>query len=221
MLPRILRAVILAAAFLAATTSSNAVSVSPVKLELMPGQKATQLNILNPTDSPRVYDVRVQSWDGVDQESGRSITSNLKTKPVLLSLPVVSLMPHATATIRIAVSERSANAADYYRIFIDDITPIEATTSTTETGATANVANLRMSVSLPFEVRNKKGIVGELTVMSDGLGLTNRGANIVAILGAKKSDGKLDSSVFRYMFPGEKWTTTLRPDDLSWLAGLQ
>ena len=209
MLPRIHRAVMLVAALLVAT-SSFAVSVSPIKLELMPGEKATQLNILNPTDSAQTYDIRVESWDGVNQESGRSVTSNLKTKPILLSLPVVSLAPHAKATIRIAVAKRSANPADYYRIFIDNITPIEATGST---------ANLRLSVSLPLEVRNKKGIAGELTITADGL--TNQGANIVSILGAKKSDGTLDSSVSRYMFPGEKWATTLRPDDLSWLAGLQ
>ena len=213
MLPRILRAAVLVAAFFAATTA-NAVTVSPIKLELLPSQRATQLNIANPTNSIRIYDIRVEKWDSVDQTNARSITSELIGSPILLSRPVITLQPHSKATIRIAVAQRINPSADYYRIFIDDITPAGETTD-----ADPDTANLRVSVSLPLEIRNAKDIKGNLTEVPGGL--TNSGNNVLSIAGVKLIDGKVDSSVSRYIFPGQIWSTKLLPEQLVWLAGIQ
>lgn len=214
MLPRrFKRAVVMLAVAMQAAAGAHAVSVSPVKLELMPSQRATQLSISNPSDAIRTYDIRVQKWDGVDQVTARSITSDLTSSPVLLSRPVVTLPPRSKSTIRIAVAQRSENASDYYRLLIDDITPPAANESGEST------ANLRVSVSLPLQVRNKNGIQGQLAIAENGL--ANVGNNIVSVLSATRSDGTADSSVSRYLLPGEVWATSLQPADLSWLKGLQ
>lgn len=217
MLPRVFCAAVLVAAVLVAT-SSQAVNFSPVKFELQPDQKATQLTISNTDDVTRTFDIRVHKWTGVDQVTALSVTTALEDSPILLSRPVVTLKPRSSATIRIAVAARTPGVpADYYRLFIDDITPADEMSP-----PTGSSAAIRISVSLPLEVRNSKNIVGKLTVLPDGK-LTNSGNNIVSVLGlnAKKPDGTMDSSMSRYIFPSESWVTNHRPEDLTWLAGLQ
>lgn len=205
-------------------SAAHALNISPIKMEIMPGQRAMQLNIENTSDQIKTYDIRIKRWDGVDQLTGRAMTSHLpadEAPPILLSKPVVTLMAHGKATVRLAVAHRTPGAlSDFYRIFVDDITPAETHTKS-ETGAyRESNAEISLSVSLPLQVRIKPGTRGNLTDSKNGA-LMNTGDNVLTILSAKNPDGTSNNSINRYLFPGERWVTDFKLDQISWLAGIQ
>ncbi|MCK9687308.1 molecular chaperone [Scleromatobacter humisilvae] len=191
---------ILLAGAISAATSANAISLSPVKLDLPAGQRAVALGVTNDSMSPRTYDVRILKWVSTSGDGTFDSTS-----AVITARPVINIPPGQTATIRVAVLQRSAAPADYYRVFVEDITPVSQASE-----------SVRMRYSLPMQVMNSRLAKGSLQRV-DGA-LINSGTAAVFVAGVKK-DGTSD--VFRYLLPGERWETKFLPEDLDWTSGIQ
>jgi P pilus assembly chaperone PapD len=191
---------LLLAAVVSAAASAHAVSLSPVKLDLPVGQRAVALGVANDSTSPRTYDVRILKWTSTSGDGAFEPTSS-----VIVGRPVITIPPGQTATIRVAVLQRSPAPADYYRVFVEDITP---TSQSSEA--------VRMRYSLPMQVVNTRNAKGVL--QREAGTLINTGTEAVFIARAKKAGA---TGSFRYLLPGERWETAYLPDELDWNSGIQ
>ena len=224
------RAAVLAAVTLVAAASSHAVSISVGKLEMMPFQKAVQVNLYNPSNTPKTFIISIKKWTSFDQIKKTPVTEDVEASEILASKPVIYVPAYnkesdkvGSVTIRLSVIGRSSSNSEYYRVSINDITPAEQIIQSKDGSIESPV-----SFDIPLQILNKlvgngkdKFEPGRLVVIADGQGIQNVGQNIVAVLGTKKDDGSVDASVSRYIMPGEIWPTNLKPDDLSWVPGLQ
>lgn len=202
--PTVLR-LVLAAALAVAAGVAHATSISPVKLEVQAGERAVALGVTNNSNVPVTYDVRIFKWLGTGAE-GMVLEPS---QSVITARPVITVPPMQTATIRLAVVARSPAPMDYYRVVLDDITPVAGNAA----------GGVRMRVLMPLQVANRAGAKGFLELV-DGA-LENRGTASVLVSGAKRADGSLDTGAMRYVLPGERWETTYKLQDLVWSSGIQ
>jgi P pilus assembly chaperone PapD len=205
---------------IASLSTANAFSVSPVKIEFQPGQRASQLNFVNDSDEVETIDIRIEKWLEVDQTTGRSKTEPLTDSPILLSKPVVTLQPHTKATVRLAINQRTNNDVEFYRIKINDI-------STNAIDTTKSEAKVKISYSLPALVKNSKYAIGNLTFTPNSEGkliVKNDGNSSVLFTGLRISETKIDTNLNRYLLPGQVWNSDLTNEDLPklvWSSGIQ
>ncbi len=97
---------------------AQALTVTPVNIQLEAGQKATSLTVVNQGSNPTSIQLRVYAWDqlgGTDQ-----LTSS---NAVLVSPPLATIEPGATQIVRIVLRRSPEGHEETYRIVLDQIPP--------------------------------------------------------------------------------------------------
>ena len=199
-----LRSVLATIGLTIVASAANALALAPVKMLIVAGQHATAITLTNNDSSTRTFDLRMNAWLGNDANGGAALGPQTR---VLISRPVVTLAPGASSTVRVAAAERSRSGADYYRLILSDITP-----------PVPGEARVAVNFSLPLEVVNTKSATGVLAAV-DGV-ITNTGTAAVFVSGLRRQGTEPDSSIHRYLLPGERWTTQYSPDQLVWSSGI-
>ncbi|MDB5699307.1 MAG: hypothetical protein JWN69_2111 [Alphaproteobacteria bacterium] len=105
---------ILAALLGAAPALAGSFAVSPVNVELAPGQAGTEIRIDNADRAPVAVRVSLRRWT---QQDGRDVAQ--PTRDVIASPPIFTLQPGARQLIRLGLRKRVPGAA--YRVLIDEI----------------------------------------------------------------------------------------------------
>lgn len=166
---------------------AEAVSVSPIHLNVTQKARSTSLQLTNDADAQSMLDIRVMAWKGQDA-NGRDILE--ETDAVILSRPVVIVPAQSTATVRLIVKSRTGEAEDTYRVIVTDITkPVQ-------NGKLA----MAISYALPLFVLTQPDSKGVLE-LQNGV-YTNVGNRHVRISEYTNKDGK-KASILRYVFPGQ------------------
>ncbi len=104
----------------AATTGAGAgaLRVSPVTLDLSPGQAATTLTLRNDDPAPMTIQVRVFRWTQVDGEDRLVAADDVAVSP-----PIGKLPPHSERLIRIVRLTAPAQSEESYRLIVDELPP--------------------------------------------------------------------------------------------------
>jgi fimbrial chaperone protein len=114
--------------------------ISPVTIELAPGESATGLTLRNPGDTPLYGQVRVFQWD---QANGHDVLT--PASAVLASPPLIEIAPHADQLVRLVrTASAPATAEESYRILIDEL-PAPGTSN-------ADGVTIRLRYSVPVFV---------------------------------------------------------------------
>lgn len=116
--------------------------ISPVTIELQPGETATGLTLRNPGDTPLYGQVRVFQWGQANGDDTLTPTND-----VIASPPLIEIAPHADQLVRLV---RPAGAPpaneETYRLLIDELPPPGQ--------AAGNGVTIRLRYSVPVFVES-------------------------------------------------------------------
>ncbi len=135
----------LLALLLAPAAVAGSFSVSPLRIELSPGQRTVALTVHNQSEDATVVQAQLVAWTQADGEDRLEPTADLIASP-----PIFTLQPAATQTIRIALRRPADGAVERtYRILVTEV-PGPA-----QPGFTG--ARFALKVSLPIFVEAATG----------------------------------------------------------------
>lgn len=104
---------------LAGPVQAAMLQISPVTIEMAPGQNAAGLTLDNPGDQAIYGQVRVFRWD---QSQGDDALS--PTQDVVASPPLIQIQPNGEQLVRlIKTADKPSTSEQSYRILIDELTP--------------------------------------------------------------------------------------------------
>jgi fimbrial chaperone protein len=133
---------VLAAVFFALLAAlvagGQALSVLPVNIFFLPGQKATSLTVTNQGNSETAIQIRAYAWNQKDNDDQLVASSQ-----VVLSPPLARIAPGATQVVRLILRQTPENREATYRILIDQIPP----------PAEAGVVHVVLRLSIPIFVK--------------------------------------------------------------------
>lgn len=170
------RRMALAAALVLGVAVAQAVSISPVVLELSPSRRITSVTFSNPGDQPITFQTRTLAWkqvDGVDQY--------LPTDDLIVAPPIAEIAAGGSQIFRVALRTPATTHEQAYRLVFED--------------ATAAVA------SSPDEVAIKVRINHDLPVFVSVAGQPTARLRMGPCQGAKASTSacvRLDNAGDRY-----------------------
>lgn len=127
---------------LAARVSDAAtLDVRPTLLQLLPGQKAGVLTLVNQDDAPHTFQIKSLRWFQAGAEQRQEPSDDIIATPT-----IVTLQPKQTQLVRYGIRMPAAGPEHAYRLIIDEL-PHEAALS----GSSLTVL---LRVSLPLFVRD-------------------------------------------------------------------
>lgn len=97
---------------------AQSITVSPVTIQMVPGQVSTSLSVISHDTSETALQARIYAWtqaDGVDQMS--------ESDNVLASPPLATIPPGGTQVIRLILRHPPQGQEATYRIILDQIPP--------------------------------------------------------------------------------------------------
>ena len=148
--PTILALLLLLGVAPPAVADGASLQVSPVRLELAPGQAATKIVLGNTGSDVVAAQVRVMRWvqeDGKDQL--------LPTRDVVASPPLIELSPGKQNVVRIVRTNKAETSGEEaYRLLVDQLPP--------PAGSPGNVLNFRVRYSIPVFFRCKTSSAPQL-----------------------------------------------------------
>ncbi len=97
---------------------AQALSVLPVNVFFVAGQKATTLTVTNQGTTETAVQIRAYAWN---QPDGNDQLTN--TDAVVLSPPLASIAPGATQVVRLILRQSPQGREATYRILVDQIPP--------------------------------------------------------------------------------------------------
>lgn len=100
------------------TAGAQSLSVLPVNIFFMPGEKATSLTVTNSGTSTTAIQIRAYNWNQKDNDDQLTDSS-----AVLVSPPLVTIAPGAQQVIRLILRQSPQDREDTYRILLDQIPP--------------------------------------------------------------------------------------------------
>lgn len=121
---------------------AQALTVTPINLDLGAGQRATSLSVKNQGGATTSIQLRVYAWsqlDGVDQL--------ISSSAVMVSPPLATLEPGATQVVRIVLRHPAEEQEDTYRVVLDQIPP----------PAQPGMVNVVLRMSIPIFAAPKPG----------------------------------------------------------------
>lgn len=182
-------------------------TVSPVRLDLQPGQSATSLKVGNDAGEAKLIQVTVLRWtrdQGQDQYLAETGPAAPIVTPPLFQLPAGG----GSQVVRIGFQKAPPPGADEraWRVIVEEVTPAAAVTM-------ANTVAMRLRVSLPLflaPATPHQELRWEGSAAADGIRLTAINAgNLSERLDqlelktpAGQSLGRLSGPI--YIFPGER-----------------
>jgi fimbrial chaperone protein len=134
--------IVLLAAMLFATSGASAgsLSVSPIRIEIAPGQRSVTLIVRNDGDQTTLVQTQLVTWSQADNEDRLEPTTDLLASP-----PIFELVPGGVQTVRLAL--RRAADADRERSYRIVVSEVPGPTEPGFTGAT-----FALKLSLPVFV---------------------------------------------------------------------
>lgn len=113
-----LAAVLIFVVFAAGVAKGQSLRVTPVNIQLPPGQKATTLTVNNDGSTATAVQIRVFAWS--QQEGKDQLTA---TNEVLASPPVATIAPGDSQVVRLVLRQSPQEREATYRILLDQIPP--------------------------------------------------------------------------------------------------
>jgi fimbrial chaperone protein len=98
---------------------AQGLTVLPVSIQLVPGQMATALTVINQTDSETAFQVRAFAW----AQPGTGDDQLTPTNELLASPPLGTAGAGATQVVRLVLRRPASNKEATYRILLDQIPP--------------------------------------------------------------------------------------------------
>ncbi|GAA0693136.1 molecular chaperone [Dyella marensis] len=208
---RLTAAALAAGAALAAHASS--LQISPVTVELPPGQNASALTLRNPGKEPVYGQVRVFRWDQAPDDDRLEPSDDLVASP-----PLIRIEPQGEQLVRLVRRDGSAVAEErYYRVLVDEVPNLDA--------APGNGVNIRLRYSVPvflepagapalpklsWELR-RQGAQWQLRVSNTG----GRRAQLAAVrvVGADGAAQEINPGLLGYVLAGRTRQWTIALDD--------
>ncbi|MBT2115562.1 molecular chaperone [Dyella sp. LX-66] len=208
---RLTAAALAAGAALAAHASS--LQISPVTVELPPGQNASALTLRNPGKEPVYGQVRVFRWDQAPDDDRLEPSEDLVASP-----PLIRIEPQGEQLVRLVRRDGSAVAEErYYRVLVDEVPNLDA--------APGNGVNIRLRYSVPvflepagapalpklsWELR-REGAQWQLRVSNTG----GRRAQLAAVrvVGADGAAQEINPGLLGYVLAGRTRQWTIALDD--------
>lgn len=118
--------------------TANAMSISPILVELTPARRVASVSMTNPGDQPKTFQAQLLAWsqrDGTDQYA--------ETDDLIITPVIALIAPGSTQIFRVAVRSKSAATVEQaYRLILEDVT--EESRPQTSVGV-----SLRYRFSLP------------------------------------------------------------------------
>jgi fimbrial chaperone protein len=110
--------VLLAAALLAASAAfAGSLSVSPIRVELAPGQRSVTLIVRNDGEQTTLVQTQLVAWSQADNEDRVEPTTDLLASP-----PIFELVPGGVQTVRLALRRAAdADRERSYRIIVSEV----------------------------------------------------------------------------------------------------
>ena len=197
---------------LAARASS--LQISPVLVELMPGQGASAMTLRNPGKEPIYGQVRVFRWDQSADEDQLEPSDELVASP-----PLIRIEPQGEQLVRLVRRDAAAVTAERnYRVLVDEVPSLDA--------ASGNGVNIRLRYSVPVFVEppgppglpqlswelRRAGTQWQLRVSNTG----HRRAQLAAVqvIGADGVAHEINRGLLGYVLAGRtrQWTIALDED---------
>ena len=100
------------------TAVAQSLSVQPVNIFLLPGQKATTLTVSNQGSSVTSIQIRGYSWSQKDGDDQLTTSDD-----VVVSPPIASIDPGAKQVVRLILRRSPQGREGTYRILVDQIPP--------------------------------------------------------------------------------------------------
>ena len=107
---------ILGAMFATSCVSAQSLGISPVTLQIAPGQAATSLTVTNQGNRPTAIQLRVFAWN---QDKGED--ELIPTDQLIVSPPIATIAPSATQVVRLMLRRPASGKEASYRILLDQI----------------------------------------------------------------------------------------------------
>jgi fimbrial chaperone protein len=124
------------------TNIVNAMSITPVLVELSPVRRVASVKISNSSDKSQTFQTELLSWRQLDGNNLYEKTDKLQVVP-----PIAEIPPGASQIFRVALrSKLPTGNEETYRLIFEDIS------ENTETQTTQSVVNLRFRYDLPVFV---------------------------------------------------------------------
>ena len=119
---------------------ASSLQISPVTVELPPGQGASSITLRNPGKTPIYGQVRVFRWNQSPDDDALEATDDLVASP-----PLIRIEPQGEQMIRLVRRDAGAVTQERnYRVLVDEIPDAEA--------AAGNGVNIRLRYSVPVFV---------------------------------------------------------------------
>lgn len=208
---RRLMAALAGAAALGAQASS--LQISPVTVELPPGQNASALTLRNPGKEPIYGQVRVFRWDQALDDDRLEPSDDLVASP-----PLIRIEPQGEQLVRLVRRDGAPVAAEHsYRVLVDEVPNLDA--------APGNGVNIRLRYSVPvfIEPAGQPGAPRlSWELRHDGaqwqLRVSNAGARraqlaAVQLTGADGVVQEINRGLLGYVLPGRTRQWTIALDD--------
>lgn len=106
-------------AVLAHSPASAGVAVTPVNIQLLPGENAAALTIRNDSDRKMSFQIRGYSW----QQDSLGNDTLTPTDQLLSSPPLATVQPGGSQVVRIILNNPRENREETYRIIFDQLPP--------------------------------------------------------------------------------------------------
>jgi fimbrial chaperone protein len=121
--------------------AANAVTISPVIVEMSPAKKVVSVTVTNPSGQSVSFQAGVMAWTQPDGKDHYEDSSDLMVVP-----PIAEIGPGQTQIFRVALRKPPGPKEQAYRVVLEDVT--DETASKADTA----VVNIRVRHSLPVFV---------------------------------------------------------------------
>jgi fimbrial chaperone protein len=209
-LPRRIAAA-LAALVCASTASAGSLAVSPIRIEIAPGQRSVTLTVRNDGDQTTLVQTQLVFWSQADGEERLEPTTDLLASP-----PIFTVAPAGVQIVRIAL--RRAADADRERTYRLLVTEVPGAPQPGFTGA-----QFALKLSLPIFVEAaaaktapqvawsaSRNAAGALVLSASNHGSKHVQVRTVDLLGDDAGvDGRFAG--LWYVLPGQRRSMTIAP----------
>ncbi len=198
----------------AVVVSASTLQISPVTVDLSPGENASGITLRNPGDTPLYGQVRVFRWDQANGDDVLTPTTDLAASPPLIQIPA-----HSDQLIRLVRAIPAPPSGEQsYRLLIDELPAPD------EPVANGVTIRLRYSVPVFVEPAGTAGVpVLSWHLMHDNghwvLRVDNSGSRRAQIAAVQLLDGTgnpydINKGLLGYALAGRgrQWQVTLPPD---------
>lgn len=100
---------------------AQSIAVLPVSIQMLPGQQATSLTVINQGDVESAIQVRAFVWTQVDGKEQLTPSDDILASP-----PLATIAPGAIQVVRLVLRKPVPDRESTYRILLDQIPPAAA-----------------------------------------------------------------------------------------------